>query len=251
MTACIDKNVVITGGTSGIGEDAVYRFLHEGANVIFTGRDEKRANKVIEKAKEISSNVYFFKQDVTAEKDWLALSEFMLQTLGKIDVLINNAGAFIVGPLEELTPEEFEWLYQLNVGSIFLGIKTFLPIMKANRNGVILNNASLSGLVGHENCIAYCSSKAAAIQLGQVAALEGGPYGVRALSLAPGPVWNQMLADKFGDTDETRNYFIDTQPYKELCLPCHVSDAIVFLVSDEARMISGTMVKVDCGRGAD
>jgi NAD(P)-dependent dehydrogenase (short-subunit alcohol dehydrogenase family) len=245
------KCVVVTGGTSGLGEDAVLRFLQEGAQVVFTGRDKDKAAKVIKKALKISSKIHFFKQNVTDEADWQALVQALPSLMPRVDILVNNAGAFIVGPIEGLSEEDFSWLYELNVGSIFLGIKYLMPIMKQQGGGVILNNASLSGMVGHEHCIAYCTSKAAAIQLGLVAALEGAPYKVRVVSVAPGPVWNDMLATKFGDTDERRDFFVDTQPYKTLCVPKHVTDAMVFLVSDEARYITGTTVKVDCGRGAD
>lgn len=247
----IGKGVIITGGTSGIGEDAVYRCLKEGAHVIFTGRDKTRANNVLNKAQKISQNVAFLSQDVTNEDDWINLAVESEKFLPSIDCLLNNAGTFVVGPIEDLTVDNFEWLMNLNVNSIFLGMKHFLPIMRKNKKGVVLNNASLSGLVGHEHCVAYCTSKAAAIALGNVAALEAAKDKVRVISLAPGPVWNDMLADRFGDNEETKQYFVDTQPYKELCVPKHISDAIVFFMSDHARYITGTAVKIDCGRGAD
>ncbi|MCL2915510.1 SDR family oxidoreductase [Shewanella corallii] len=251
MTRFHNKTVLITGGTSGLGEDMVLRFAAEGARVIFTGRNHAKAKSVIDKVENNRERVRFVRQDVTQEADWQALVSMLeLEDIG-VDVLINNAGSFIVGPIESLSSTEFERLFELNVGSVFLGIKHLMPMMKARRTGVILTNASLSGLVGHEHCIAYCSSKAAAIQLSNVAALEGAPYGVRVLSLAPGPVWNKMLADTFGDTQETRDYFVDTQPYKKLCIPEHVTEAAMFLASDEARYITGTSLKVDCGRGAD
>jgi NAD(P)-dependent dehydrogenase (short-subunit alcohol dehydrogenase family) len=247
----LGKGIIITGGTSGIGEDAVYRCLKEGAHVVFTGRDKKRADAVLKHAKKISQHVKFFKQDVTNEEDWINLAKYSQKFLPNIDGLLNNAGTFVVGPIEDLTLDSFESIMDLNVNSIFLGLKHILPIMRKNKKGVVLNNASLSGLVGHEHCVAYCTSKAAAIQLGNVAALEAAKDKVRVLSLAPGPVWNSMLADRFGDNPETKQYFIDTQPYKELCVPKHVSDAIVFFMSDQARYITGTAVKIDCGRGAD
>jgi NAD(P)-dependent dehydrogenase (short-subunit alcohol dehydrogenase family) len=247
----LGKGIIITGGTSGIGEDAVYRCLKEGAYVVFTGRDVDRANNVLARAKEISDHVKFIRQDVTNEQDWINLAKDSQAFLPSLDGLLNNAGTFVVGPIEELTLDSFEWLINLNVNSVFLGLKHILPIMRKNKKGVILNNASLSGLVGHEHCLAYCTSKAAAIQLGNVAALEAAKDKVRVLSLAPGPVWNDMLADRFGDNPETKQYFIDTQPYKELCVPKHISDAIVFFMSDQARYITGTAIKIDCGRGAD
>jgi len=247
----LGKGIIITGGTSGIGEDAVYRCLQEGAHVVFTGRDKTRADEVLAKAKKISNQVKFIKQDVTNEQDWIDLAQDSQAFLPNLDGLLNNAGTFVVGPIEDLSLEDFEWLINLNVNSIFLGLKHILPIMRKNKKGVVLNNASLSGLVGHEHCVAYCTSKAAAIQLGNVAALEAAKDKVRVMSLAPGPVWNDMLADRFGDNEETKQFFIDTQPYKELCVPKHISDAIIFFMSDQAKYITGTAVKIDCGRGAD
>jgi NAD(P)-dependent dehydrogenase (short-subunit alcohol dehydrogenase family) len=253
MTRLQDKTLLITGGTSGIGRDAVLRCLQEGARVIFTGRDVERAQQTIAAAGALGANAEFIVQDVTSEQDWSTVCESIENKYGHLDGLVNNAGVFAHSAIEDTSLDDFKWMWRINVDGIFLGIKHTTPLLqRATAQATIVNVCSLSGLMGHPDCVSYCTSKAAAIMLSKVAAVELAPK-VRVNALAPGPVWNELLekAHAAEDAEAMKEYYRTSQPLKRLGKSADVSDGIVYLASDEARYVNGAVLRIDAGRGAD
>jgi NAD(P)-dependent dehydrogenase (short-subunit alcohol dehydrogenase family) len=247
------KTAIITGGTSGIGRDATIRFVKEGAKVLFTGRDEKRAAETLAMVKEAGGEAWFEAQDVSDEKDWLRVMEVAASKFETLDILVNCAGMFFIKTIEETTISEMRSMWKANVDSVFLGTKLGIISMRDNPGGgSIVNISSLSALVGHPLCAAYCTTKAATVMLTKSAALDAAPW-VRVNAILPGPVWNDLLERTHvnDDIDAMKQWYIDSSPLKLLGDSADVTHGIVYLASDEARNITGTALRIDAGRGAD
>ncbi len=253
MGRLLGKRVVITGGTSGIGRATVLRCLEEGASVLFTGRSETGARQTLAAAAPFGDAVSFVEQDITSPAAWHAVAEATKDRLGGVDAVINNAGTFFVDTIENTTPERFESMWTINVDGVFLGTQFGASAMQDNENGgSIVTVASLSGLIGHELCAAYCSTKAAAIMMMKSAATELAPN-IRANAVAPGPIWNELLQGAHADDDaeQIKQFYRDTSPLKVLGESNDVAEAIVYLASDESRSVTGTVMRIDAGRGSD
>lgn len=248
-----DKLALITGGTSGIGRDAALRFAKEGAQVIFTGRNKERANSTLQEIEALGGKASFYEHDVTSEASWQDVTRQVTEAFGKLDVLVNNAGIFLYGPIEDTPLEDFQVMWQTNVDSVFLGMKYCLPLLRASEGTAsVINISSLSGMVGHPDCVSYCSSKSASLMLTRVMAMEAAPK-VRVNALAPGPVWNELLerAHEGQDAEEMKTYYRESQPLKLMGESADVTGGLVFLASQESRYVNGSLFRIDAGRGAD
>lgn len=251
MGRLADKTAIITGGTSGIGRDATLRFVSEGARVLFTGRNREGAEATLEQVAKLGGEAHFEPQDATLEDDWQRVMRVAGEKFGRLDILVNNAGMFFLKNIEDTTPEEFNRMWRINVDGVFLGTKYGAAAMEA-AGGSIVNIASLSGLVGHELCSAYCSTKAGAVSLTRAAALELAPK-IRVNAITPGPVWNELLERTHGadQAEAMKQFYVDTSPLKVLGDSSDVAHGIVYLASDEARFVTGVAFRIDAGRGAD
>ena len=246
------KRAVVTGGTSGIGRDAVLRFVREGARVIFTGRNPEGAAATREALGEHQDRASYGAQDVGNETDWQALGKAVKSELGGLDVLVNNAGAFWVKFLQDMTLEDFKSMWRVNVDGTFLGIRYGAEWMADQAGGSVVNVSSLSGLVTHPMCAGYCSTKAAIVMMSRAAALEF-DSAPRVNVLTPGPVWNELLERTHGaeNAEAMKQFYTDTSPLKVLGDSTDVTHGIVYLASDESRYVNGAVIRIDAGRGAD
>ena len=247
------KTAVVTGGTSGIGKETAVRLVKEGAEVLFTGRDESRAEQALQELEKLGGRAYFQQQDVTKTEDWLRVAEQVEKTFGHLDVLVNSAGVFTYGAIEDTTYEEFKNVWRSNVDSVLLGMKHLLPSLEqASGVASVVNVSSLSGVMGHPDCVCYCTSKAGSLMLTRVMALEAAPK-VRVNAVAPGPVWNELLerAHAGQNKEEMQEYYRESQPMKFLGDSSDVANGILYLASDAARYVTGTIFRIDAGRGAD
>ena len=249
-----DKICVVTGATSGLGRAAARRMAGEGAIIVGTGRNAEQGARTVSLISETGGQAEFWRQDVTAETDWQALVEHCTTRYGRIDVLVNNAGGFFVRPLEETPLEDFQWLWRVNVESVFLGTRAALQAMAAQaEGGSIINMSSLAGQVGLDQASAYCASKAAVTQFSRAAAVEAAALNarVRVNSLNPGVILTEMITGSYGDSEELQQYFAKDNALKMMGLPEHIADAVVYLAADESRHVTGIALSVDGGRGAD
>ena len=244
------RKALITGGTSGIGRDAVQRFVREGATVVYTGRNEDGANETLAGVDD-RDRAHFVHQDVSREADWQSVAAVVRERFGQLDVLVNNAGAFWVKFIQDMTLDDFQSMWRINVNGTFLGIKYGVDLM-AGAGGSIVNVSSLSGLVTHPMCAGYCATKAAIVMLTRGASLEyrGEP---RINSLTPGPVWNELLERTHGpeNAEDMKAFYRDTSPLKVLGDSTDVTEGIVYLASDESHHVNGVAFRIDGGRGAD
>lgn len=248
------KIAVVTGATSGIGRATALRLARDGFHLIACGRNAERGAWTVDAIAREGGSARFHAFDVCAEADWIALMSRIADEHGRLDALVNSAGGFFSKPLPDTSIEEFRALWTLDVESVLLGTKHGLRAMRDTRSaGSIVNLSSLAGLIGLEDCAAYCAAKAAVTHLSRVAALEGAQLDppIRVNSLNPGVIWTEMITSAYGDSDAVRAFTIDGNALQRVGEAEDIANAAAFLVSPAARMVTGTAMVVDGGRGAD
>ncbi|KAG4069104.1 hypothetical protein HA402_008415 [Bradysia odoriphaga] len=245
----LNKVVIVTGASSGIGADVVKRFATEAAKVVLVGRNEANLNKV---RNELPANVEALNiiADITKHED--SVINKTIDRFGQIDILINNAGVLQKGSVEDIEIGDFDDVMDVNVRSVFKLTKLAIPhLMKTKGN--IVNVSSITGLRSFPNAISYCVSKAALDQFTKCTALDLARKGIRVNAVNPGTIGTGMHK-KLGMTDE------DFAAFLEKCKSTHamgrhgdtseVSSAILFLAGDTASFITGCCLSVDGGKHA-
>ena len=241
------KNAIVTGGASGIGAGIVRRFVAEGARVAIADLNVAAAAAL---ASELGAGAVALAVDVTDAASVAALAAAAASALGEIDILVNNAGVgHPPAPLEALEAAEFERVLGVNVRSIYLTARAFVPAMKARRRGAILNIASTAGVSPRPGLTWYNASKGWVITATRSMAVELAPCGVRVNALNPVASETPLLAKFMGrDTPETRARFLASIPLGRFATPEDMGHAAAYLCSDEASMVTGVALEVDGGR---
>ncbi|WEG74111.1 SDR family NAD(P)-dependent oxidoreductase [Vagococcus intermedius] len=237
------KIAIITGGASGIGEKTTQRFLEEGAQVIVCDINEKSMEYLSD-----VPNVTTKKLDVSSEDNWELVIAEIMETYGRIDILINNAGISSDKGLENTTEADWELQHKINSWGPFVGMKKVVPLMKEAGKGVIVNTASYTALIG-AGINAYTGSKGSVRAVTRAAAAELGTFNIRVNSVYPGVIETPMSA-AVKEHKEAMDFLVANTPLKRLGQPEEVANAILFLASDEASYITGTELVVDGGYSA-
>ncbi len=248
------KVALVTGGNRGIGRAAAVLLAKEGAKVVVTGRDTGAGAETEGLIRAAGGEGVFMPQDVTSEADWVRVARDTVERFGGLDIVVNNAGAFLLKDTTETTEAEWDQIFDINCTATFLGVKHGMAaIAKTGRGGAIVNVSSLMGLVGYPQNAAYCASKGAVTGLTKSAAAEGAMLApqVRVNSLHPGVIWTEMITSQFGDDKALSDHFASETPLKIIGLPEYMADAILFLASDDSSYVTGAALAVDGGRGAD
>jgi 3-oxoacyl-[acyl-carrier protein] reductase len=241
------KVAVVTGGGSGFGAAICQRFVEEGARVVLVDYRADRAEPI---ARELGVAAIFVEADVASQADARRMIDAAVDRFGRLDVLVNNAGA-AQAPQSFLDTSEEEWdrLFAVNTRAIFLAARHAVPIMRRQGGGVVLNTVSVAAIRPRPNLLAYNSSKGAALTLTRSMAIELAPDRIRVNAVCPGPGDTPMLATFVGgDSDAHRAPFLSTIPLGRLCAPFDVANAMVYLASDEAAFVTGVVLEVDGGR---
>lgn len=245
---------IVTGATSGIGRAVALRLGRDGFHVVACGRNAERGAWTVDAIARDGGSARFHVFDICDETGWSALMDQIRQDHGRLDAIVNSAGGFFSKPLPDTSLDEFRALWTLDVESVLLGTKYGLQAMRDTRTGgSIVNISSLAGLIGLEDCAAYCAAKAAVTHLCRVAALEGAALDppVRVNSLNPGVIWTEMITDSYGDSDAVRAFTIDGNALQRVGEAEDIASAAAYLVGPAARLVTGTAMVVDGGRGAD
>jgi len=237
---------VITGGARGMGAHTVRRFVEAGAQVVIADLLHAEGLAL---ADELGDAARFHRHDVASESSWQALAEATLRRLGRIDVLVNNAGVMPVGTLEQMPLAQFERALSVNLVGPFLGIQAVTPAMRRQGRGAIVNISSVDGLRGANGLGAYVSSKWGVRGLTKVAALELGPHGIRVNSVHPGGVDTQMANPGGLPRDALAGHYRHV-PLQRIGAPEEVARATLFLASDAASYCNGSELAVDGGAAA-
>ena len=236
------KTALVTGGAGGIGAEIARRFRKEGASVFVGDVNGIDGEKVA-----ASMGAVFLPLDVTSEESWKAALSTMLEQTGRLDILVNNAGINIRKNIEEMPVESWDAMFAVNVRGAFLGIKHSLPIMRAAGGGVILNMASICGLVGHKYTNeAYSATKGALTLLTKSVAVRYAKDNIRCNSVHPSTVETALVANFLKDP-ERRAERLGEVPLGRLATATDVANAFVYLASDEAAFLNGAAIPVDGG----
>jgi 3-oxoacyl-[acyl-carrier protein] reductase len=241
------KVALITGGGSGFGAETARRFVREGASVIILDLNGDGATKV---AAEIG-NAKGLKGDVTLRSDIDEAVQLATGTFGRLDIVVNNAGwTHRNKPLLEVTEQEFDRIYAINVKSIFHMVNAVAPIMSKQGGGSIINIGSTAGIRPRPGLTWYNASKGAVNLVSKSLAVELAPFKIKVNCVAPVIGETGLLEAFMGapDTPENRAKFISTIPLGRLSRPADVANACVFLASDDAEFLTGVILPVDGGR---
>lgn len=266
------KVVLITGAAGDIGAATAKRFAHEGATVILVDLPSTKnilEAKCIELKEKAASDVFFVTADVTKEEEVIKMVESVRERAGPINCFFNNAG--VQGrlcPLHEQKEEDFQLVSDVNIRGVFLCLKYVSQAMMADKaGGVIVNTASLAGLIGPANMAAYVASKFAVVGMTKTAAKDLAQHGIRVCAIAPGLLEGKMWSTQIkgnaecqkrshGDTSEVTIQEIKEQearmingtPLKRLGELSEVASVVAFLCSDDASYVTGVVLPVDGGR---
>ena len=240
-----EKVSIITGAASGFGKGIAKKFSEEGAKLILADINKDLLEKV---AKDLKQD--FLHVDVASSDSMKKLSEYVIDKYRNIDIVVNNAGiTHLPKPLEDVTEEEFDKVFAVNSKSVFFCGKFFVPYMKKQKKGSILNVSSTAGLSPRPKLNWYNATKGWMITATKAMAIELAPYNIRVNSLAPVAGETPLLKSFLGeDTPEKRNAFLSTIPIGRFSTPKDLGNAACFLCSDEASMITGSILEVDGGR---
>lgn len=231
------KNIIVIGGTSGMGAAQVLRFVQEGAKVIAASRNVARGQEFVS---QFGAAARYVELDVASEDGWRYLiSEAERFFSGPVHGLVNNAGVLLEKGIEETSLQEFQELVGIMQTGAFLGMKSVIPSMKRNGGGSIITVSSTAGIVGYANFFAYTTTKFAVRGMTKAAALDLAKYNIRVNSVHPGDTETPMIADK--------GYSADAVPLKRFAQPEEIASLVLFLLSDEAGYITGAEHIIDGG----
>ncbi|MEP9367642.1 3-hydroxybutyrate dehydrogenase [Xanthobacter sp. VNH20] len=252
------KVAVVTGSTSGIGLAYARAFAEQGANVVINGLGDAAAieaeRKKIESdfgVKALYSDANMLNAEEIGGMVKLAETEF-----GACDILVNNAGIQHVAPIEEFPIETWNTIIAINLTAAFIATRAAIPGMKAKKWGRIINTASAHALVGSPFKSAYVAAKHGIAGLTKVTALETATFGITCNAICPGYVWTPLVEKQIPDTAKARgmteeqvkkDVLLAAQPTKEFVTVEEVAALAVFLASDNARSITGSMQQIDGG----
>src|ERR1700722_4937732 len=243
--------VLITGALSGIGRAAAVAFAKKGAKVVVAGRREEAGNTLVKELRSFGSEAEFINTDVRKEGDVRAMVDKTVARFGRLDVAVNNAATEgQVGPITDQTAESFAATFETNVLGVVLSMKHEVRAMQAQGSGSIINISSTYGHEGAAGASIYVGAKHAVEGITKSVALETAKSGIRVNAVAPGPTDTGMLT-RFTGTAENKAALAAQVPLGRLGFSEEVADGIVFIASNEARIVTGHVLYVDGGHSAN
>ncbi|MDV4146774.1 MULTISPECIES: SDR family NAD(P)-dependent oxidoreductase [Shimia] len=245
------KIALVTGGAMGMGKAHSELLAREGAQVFVTDRDAEAGETVVKNIVASGGQAEFIQHDVTQEAEWAKVISAVQSKTGRLDILVNNAGILILKPLHETTPEEFDMTFDVNVRGVYLGIRAAVPLMKKSGNASIINISSIYGIVGAASAGAYIGSKGAVRLLTKSCAVDLADSGIRVNSIHPGVIDTPMTKDLLHSDEATREAILGATLLKRPSKPEEVSNAVLFLASDDSSFVHGAEIVVDGGYTAN
>jgi 3alpha(or 20beta)-hydroxysteroid dehydrogenase len=241
----VGKTAIVTGGARGIGAATTRRFVSEGASVVVADLLEDEGAALTSK---LGAKTSFVRHDVTDEASWEEVLAHCTSVFGPPDVLVNNAGVMVVGPVEQATVADFTKAFSVNLLGAFLGIRTMIAPMRERGGGSIVSLSSVVGYSGNVGMSAYAASKAGNIALIRSAAMELGPFGIRVNSIVPGGIDTPMHpgADEGIDVEAIYGRI----PAGRIGTAEEVASVALFLASAASSYVTGAQYLVDGGMSA-
>jgi NAD(P)-dependent dehydrogenase (short-subunit alcohol dehydrogenase family) len=255
------KIALVTGGASGIGRACALLLGSEGATVVVTDIQDDAGKDCAAKIKQSGSDAVYLHHDVAREEDWIQIVAETKSRFGRLDVLVNNAGIAIAGPITDMSLADWRRQESINLDGVFLGVKHALPLMRAGGGGSIVNISSLAGLKGSANLAGYCATKGGVRLFTKAVAMECAQArdNVRVNSVHPGiietPIWLSIvpgvggLPDAGGganapDLDAMSAAFV---PTGKKGVPQDIAAGVLYLASDDSRYVTGSELVIDGG----
>jgi NAD(P)-dependent dehydrogenase (short-subunit alcohol dehydrogenase family) len=240
--------VIVTGAASGIGKASAGLFAAEGASVVAADWDERGGEEAVAGIRAGGGEASFVKADVSSADDVQRMVQTAVERYARLDVLFNNAG--VEGEqasTADCTLENWDRVIAINLKGAFLGMKYAIPQMLKSGGGVIINNASVAGIVGFQGIPAYCASKGGIIQLTKAAALEYAKQNIRVNVICPGVISTPMVDRFVGQSEEARKALEALEPVGHFGQPEDVARLALFLASDDSAFCTGASFIVDGG----
>jgi len=240
------RTAVITGASKGLGKAMALALAAEGAGVALVSRDLKQLELVAAEIAAAGGEAAAFAADVTSEDQVRGVERGVLERFGRVNILINNAGVNVRKPVEEFTMEEWRYVMDTNVTAAFLLCRSFVPSMKGQGYGRILNLTSIMSHVSLPHRIAYATSKTALLGMTRTLALELAPDAITVNGISPGPFGTEMNRPLM-ENPEVNAQFVASIPLGRWGKVEEIGGLAVFLCSDDAGFITGTDILIDGG----
>ena len=245
------KVAIVTGGGAGFGEGICRRFAAEGARVVVNDVNEQDGRRVADAIGEAGGEARFVYADVSSDDDTGRLVADAVDGYGRLDIMVNNAGVpQRAQPMENVTEDEFDRIFAVNVKALYWSAKHTVPLMRRAGGGCIVHTASTAAISPRPGLVWYNGSKGAVNTITQAMAVELAPDRIRVNAVCPVAGETQMLAEFLGGevTPEMHAKFLSTVPLGRLSEPADVAGAVLFLASDDAEFLTGVCLPVDGGR---
>jgi len=238
------KVALVSGGGRGLGKAICLALAREGADIALT--DLQAADETSKEIEALGQKAMAFKADVTREAEVKDMVDRIVAEWGGIDILVNNVGGDHAYLLEDMPTSQWDWTMDINMKGLFHCTKFASEVMKKRGGGKIVNIASLAGVrMTMYGGIAYSTAKAGVIGFGRHCAFELGPYKINVNTVCPGPTMTEVVLNRI--SPEVKENTLKTTPLQDFTYPEDQADAVVFLASERARMITGTTLLVDGG----
>ncbi|HUR41181.1 MAG TPA: glucose 1-dehydrogenase [Verrucomicrobiae bacterium] len=247
-----DKVAIVTGGASGVGKADCILFAREGAKVVVTDIDEKNGEAVAKEIAAKGGTAIFVKHDVSSEASWESLVKLTAEKFGGLDILVNNAAILAVGTIEDTSLELFQKIQRVNNEGVFLGCKHGYAAMKQRGAGSIVNMSSISGIGGSSSFVAYSASKGAVAAMTRSIAAHSrmNHLKIRCNSVHPDGIKTPMVFNLPTHAGSKQPQVRQNDPKQVLARfsePEDIANLVLFLASDESRMIQGAELRIDNG----
>ena len=249
------KNAIVTGSGAGIGRATAIRFAEEGARVMVAELDEGSGTETVERIRRGGGDARFHRTDVADSAAVERMVESAAAEIGPVNVLVNNAAAFVFGKIEEVSAEDWAKVLGVNVLGYANTVRAVLPHMREAGGGSIVNVASMSGFIAQPEFVPYNTSKGGVMQLTRCLAMDLADDRIRVNGVCPGPIYTQASErhmDFLGiDREEGRRLFGQDTLLKRMGEPDEIANGVLFLASDEASFITGAHLVIDGGATID